>query len=48
MLPPRSPYLNAFAERVIRTVKQECLRQVVILGERRLNHLIAEYVEFYS
>jgi putative transposase len=47
--PPRhSPNLNAFAERSIQTLKEGCLHQFVILGERHLNHLVGEYVEFYN
>ncbi len=34
MLPPRSPNLNAFAERWVRSVKQECLAKLILVGER--------------
>jgi hypothetical protein len=33
-LPPRSPNLNAFAERWVRSVKQECLSHLILFGER--------------
>ncbi len=33
-LPPRSPNLNAFAERFVLSIKSECLNRMVILGER--------------
>ena len=46
-LPPRSPNLNAFAERFVRSIKEECLTRVVPLGEAHLRRLIAEYVEHY-
>ena len=46
-LPPRSPNLNAFAERFIRSIKEECLDQMIILGEQRLRDVIDEYVEHY-
>ena len=46
-LPARSPNLNAFAERWVRSLRQECLRRVVPLGERHLRKLVAEYVEHY-
>ena len=46
-LPPRSPNLNAFAERFVRSIKEECLNRMIILGERRLRYVIDEYVEHY-
>lgn len=46
-LPPSSPNLNAFAERWVRSIKEECLDRVVPLGERHLRHLISEYVEHF-
>ncbi len=46
-LPPRSPNLNAFAERFVRSIKEECLSRVVVLGERHLRLLVREYVEHY-
>jgi putative transposase len=35
-LPPSSPNLNAYADRFVRSIKQECLRHIVPLGERHL------------
>ena len=46
-LPPRSPNLNAYAERFVRSIKDECLSRVVILGENHLRLLVREYVEHY-
>jgi len=46
-LPPRSPNLNAYAERWVRSVKEECLSNVILFGERSLRHAIREYVEHY-
>jgi putative transposase len=46
-LPPRSPNLNAFAERFVRSIKEECLSRVVVLGEGHLRLLVREYVEHY-
>ncbi len=46
-LPPRSPNLNAYAERFVRSIKEECLSRVVVLGERHLRLLVREYVEHY-
>ena len=46
-LPPRSPNLNAYAERFVRSIKEECLNRVVVLGEGHLRLVIHEYVEHY-
>ena len=46
-LPPRSPNLNAYAERWVRSVKEECLSNVIIFGENALRRAIGEYVEHY-
>ncbi|MGH7437495.1 MAG: integrase core domain-containing protein [Polyangiaceae bacterium] len=46
-LPPNSPNLNAYAERFVRSIKQECLRHVIPLGERHLRNALAEFVEHY-
>jgi putative transposase len=47
VLPASSPNLNAFAERWVRSVKEECLSKVVLLGERSLRRALREYVEHY-
>jgi putative transposase len=47
VLPARSPNLNAYAERWVRSVKEECLSKVVLLGERSLRRALGEYVEHY-
>ena len=46
-LPPRSPNLNAYAERFVRSIKEECLDRVVPLGQQHLRLLVHEYVEHY-
>jgi transposase InsO family protein len=46
-LPARSPNLNAIAERFVRSVKDECLRRVIALGEKHLRSILAEYLEHY-
>jgi putative transposase len=46
-LPPRSPNLNAYAERWVRSVKEECLAQLILFGERSLSHVLKEYVAHY-
>jgi putative transposase len=46
-LPVRSPNLNAYAERFVRSIKSECLAQIIPLGERHLRHAVKEYTEHY-
>ncbi len=46
-LPSRSPNLNAYAERFVRSIKSEGLAQIVPLGERHLRRSVSEYVEHY-
>jgi hypothetical protein len=47
VLPARSPNLNAYAERWVRSVKEECLCKVILFGERSLRRALSEYVEHY-
>jgi putative transposase len=46
-LPARSPNLNAFAERFVKSIRDECLAQVIPLGPQHLRHLVTEYLEHY-
>jgi len=46
-LPPRSPNLNAYAERWVRSVKEACLSRLILFGEASLRHAIREYVAHY-
>ena len=46
-LPARSPNLNAYAERWVRSVKEECLSKIILFGERSLRRALSEYVEHY-
>ena len=46
-IPPKSPNLNAFAERFVLSIKSECLDHFVFVGEASLRRAITEYVEHY-
>ena len=46
-LPPKSPNLNAYAERFVLSIKSECLGRMVLVGERHLRRAIDEYIEHY-
>src|SRR6266851_245337 len=47
VLPPRSPNLNAHCERFVRSIKEEALAQMVLLGERSLSYVIQQYLAHY-
>jgi putative transposase len=46
-LPPRSPNLNAVAERFVRSVKSEALSRFILFGEHSLRHVLNEYLAHY-
>ena len=46
--PVRAPRANAICERVIGTLRRECLDRMLILGRRHLETVLAEYVEHYN
>jgi Homeodomain-like domain/Integrase core domain len=46
-LPARSPNLNAYAERWVRSVKEECLSRVILFGERSLRQALSTYVDHF-
>jgi hypothetical protein len=46
-LPPRSPNLNAYAERFVRTIKESCLDRLVLFGENPLRTAARAFVIHY-
>ena len=46
-LPLRSPNLNAYAERFVRTIKESCLDHLVLFGEASLRKAVLEFLERY-
>ena len=46
-LPPRSPNLNAYAERWVKSVKDECLSKLILFGEASLRRALREYLVHY-
>jgi hypothetical protein len=47
-LPARSPNLNAYAERFVRTIRQECLDRMVFFREAALRRAVEEFVPHYN
>jgi transposase InsO family protein len=47
LTPECAPNANAYAERFVRSIKEECLDRIIPFGERHLRHVIAEFVEHY-
>ena len=45
---PRSPWQNGYAERLIGSIRRECLDHVVVLSERHLRHLLLSYMKYYN
>jgi hypothetical protein len=45
---PRSPWQNGYAERLIGSIRRECLDHVVVFGERHLRHLLLSYMDYYN
>jgi len=46
--PHRAPNANAYAERFVRSIKSECLRRMMLFGERGLQRALREYAEHYN
>jgi len=46
-LPPMSPNLNAYAERFVRSIKDECLNRMIFVGHESLRRAVAEYMTHY-
>jgi transposase InsO family protein len=45
---PRSPWQNGYSERLIGSIRRECLDHVVVFGERHLRHLLNSYQKYYN
>ena len=46
-LPPRSPNLNAHAERFVRSIKETCLERLILFGESSLRTAVQNFVAHY-
>jgi transposase InsO family protein len=46
--PPRAPTANSVAERIVRTVRNECLDHLIVIDERHLRAVLAEFADYYN
>jgi putative transposase len=44
---PQSPWQNPYCERVIGTIRQDCLDHVIVLSEQHLRRILRKYLEYY-
>jgi putative transposase len=47
LTPVRAPNANAYAERFVRSIKEECLDRMIPMGEQHFRHALTEFVEHY-
>jgi putative transposase len=47
LIPERAPNANAYAERFVRSIKEECLNRLIPIGERHFRRAISDYVAHY-
>jgi Integrase core domain len=47
LIPVRAPNANASAERIVRSIREECLDRLILFGERRLFRALDEFVAHY-
>jgi putative transposase len=47
-IPYEAPNANAFAERWVRSVREECLDKLIILNERHLRQVLTEYIAYFN
>src|SRR5436190_8943625 len=45
---PRSPWQNGCAERLIGSIRRECIDHIVVLGERHLRYVLQSYMTYYN
>jgi putative transposase len=46
--PFRSPNLNAYVERFVQAIGQECLDKLIVFGPEHLDHVVGEYLAYYN
>jgi transposase InsO family protein len=44
----RSPWQNGYAERLIGSIRRECVDHIIVVGERHLRHVLLSYMKYYN
>jgi len=47
VIAPRSPWQNPFAERVIGSIRRDCLDRIIVINEKHLRRVLADYLDYY-
>jgi transposase InsO family protein len=47
-LAPASPWQNGFAERLIGSIRRECLDHIIVSGEAHLRRILISYADYYN
>jgi hypothetical protein len=47
LIPKRAPNANVYAERFVRSIKEECLDRLIPIGERHFRRAVTEYIQHY-
>ena len=45
---PASPWQNGFAERLIGSIRRECVDHIIVLGEMHLRRILRSYARYYN
>jgi transposase InsO family protein len=45
---PGSPWQNAYAEKLIGTIRRECLNHMIVFGEAHLRRILGKYAAYYE
>jgi transposase InsO family protein len=46
LISPRSPWQNAYVERLVGSIRRECLDRVIVVNERQLRHVLESYFKY--
>jgi len=47
LIAPRSPWQNPYCERMIGSIRRECLNHAIVLNERHLQRILSDYLDYY-